>query len=213
MIRKRRFDAVRPRTTGAGDFAKDMVAIRDTPETDGDGGAPEGTVIYQSAALQRRPVSARKRVASPCRKHHTLAIASTSRASRSTQCHGCGISDAMVNAPTPAPATNVVQAPQRHQAQPPGPCAMVIFGARRRPYQATAVPRALQSVEHRPDPRAFRHRRRRSRRPGRGCLARQPAQDAAELRRQPGQRKSVSPRSTTPPGSGWPTACPTCRAT
>src|ERR1700733_4373140 len=49
--------------------------------------------------------------------------------SRSTPCHGCGISDAMANAPTPAPATKVVQAPQRHQPQPPGPCAMVIFGA------------------------------------------------------------------------------------
>src|ERR1700733_4594519 len=80
MIRNRRLDAVRPRATGAGDFAKDIVAIRDTPETDGDDGAPEGTVILESAALQRRSGSARKGVASPCRKHHTLAVASTSRA-------------------------------------------------------------------------------------------------------------------------------------
>ena len=87
------------------------------------------------------------------------------------------------------------------------------FRRQRRSDATPAGARAVQSRAHRPHSRAFRHHRRRYRRAQCRGLARQPAHDAAELRRQSHQREPHRRDRRCGRGSVWPAPCPTCRAT
>ena len=115
--------------------------------------------------------------------------------------------------PAPKPTSQLVAAPPRREAKPPGPCTMVIFGAGGDLTKRLLVP-ALYNLAA---PACCRSTSRSS-----ASMSRE--QDTAKWRDSlhamlqsfvgnASQRKPHRRDRSPPPGSAWPMRCPTCRAT